>query len=281
MMMARMLKRLVLCCAAAIAVLTPVTQAQSDVHAALDRILDVYVRDGLVYYRALKTERAALDRYVAALDPASSWLAQASTSDQRAFWINAYNALVLRTVINAYPISGRADGYPASSVGQIPGAFAQIRHRVAGEALTLDDIEKKVAGAGDIRAMFALGRGTMGSARLRSEVYAGARLDAQLDQAVREFMTRMDGFRIDRDGGIVEVSALFSWQEAQVVAASVPGGEMWANRSPLERTLMALAYPHRFPGEREFLALNTFRMTFGAYDWRLNDLTGGAPGRGQ
>ena len=40
---------------------------------------------------------------------------------------------------------------------------------------------------------------------------------------------------------------------------------------------MTMAYPHRFPSEREFLALNTFQLKFGAYDWRLNDLTGGAP----
>ena len=37
-----------------------------------------------------------------------------------------------------------------------------------------------------------------------------------------------------------------------------------------------MAYPHLFPSEREFLALNTWQMMFGEYDWRLNDLTGGA-----
>jgi hypothetical protein len=74
----------------------------------------------------------------------------------------------------------------------------------------------------------------------------------------------------------VEVTPLFSWREA-AFAGPRAGGTMWANRSPLERALMSLAYTHRFPSEREFLALNTFQMTFGAYDWRLNDLTGGAP----
>jgi hypothetical protein len=255
---------------------TPV-RAQADPHAALDRILDVYVRDGLVYYAALRTERANLDRYVSSLAQAE-WVATAPADEQHAFWLNAYNALVLRTVINAYPIAGKADTYPAISIAQIPGAFDRNKHTVAGRVLTLDEIEKTViAGFGDVRMLIALGRGALGSGRLRSEAYRGARLKEQLDEAVREFVTRGDVFRIDRATGVVEVTPLFSWREAAFVQAHAAGGTMWANRSPLERALMSLAYAHRFPSEREFLALNTFQTKFGAYDWRLNDLTGGAP----
>jgi hypothetical protein len=255
----------------------PGLRAQADPHAALDRILDVYVRDGLVYYAALRTERANLDRYVGSLEQAG-WVAGASPADIRAFWINAYNALVLRTVINAYPIAGKADAYPSISIAQIPGAFDRQKHTVAGRVLTLDEIEKTViAGFADPRMLIALGRGALGSGRLRSEVYRGERLDEQLNEAVQEFVKRGDVFRIDRPNAVVEVTPLFSWREAAFVQAPATGGEMWANRSPLERALMALAYPHRFPSEREFLALNTFQMKFGAYDWRLNDLTGGAP----
>jgi hypothetical protein len=43
-------------------------------HRPLDQILDVDVRDGLVYYRALKSERGRLDRYVASLNvPAATY----------------------------------------------------------------------------------------------------------------------------------------------------------------------------------------------------------------
>ncbi len=259
---------------------SPQLRAQADPYAPLDRILDVYVRDGLVYYAALKTERAGLDRFVASLDGADAWLANASPEEQRAFWINAYNALVLRTVINAYPIRGKAEGYPAESIAQVPGGMDTVKHRVAGQLLTLDAIEKTViAGFGDPRMLLALGRGTLGSARLRSEPYRAAQLEAQLTQAVREFVVRRDALRINRTTGVVEVTPLFSWREAQFVAGFPKGGEMWANRSPLERALMAMSYPHLFPSEREFLALNTFTMAFGAYDWRLNDLTGGGPPR--
>jgi hypothetical protein len=279
MMLPRMMSRIALLLVVIAAALVPGVRvrAQADPHAALDRILDVYVRDGLVYYAALRTERANLDRYVGSLER-PDWLAGASSADQRAFWINAYNALVLRTVVNAYPIAGKADGYPSISIAQIPGAFDRQKHTVAGQVLTLDEIEKTViAGFGDHRMVLALGRGALGSGRLRSEAYRGPRLSEQLDEAVREFVKRGDAFRIDRANGIVEVTPLFSWREAVFVQAPAAGGDMWANRSPLERALMVLAYPHRFPSEREFLALNTFQMKFGAYDWRLNDLTGGAP----
>ena len=61
-----------------------------------------------------------------------------------AFWINAYNAIVLQTVINNYPIRGRRATYPADSIRQIPGAFEQSKHRVAGRSVTLDEIEKTI-----------------------------------------------------------------------------------------------------------------------------------------
>lgn len=249
---------------------------QADRDAGFDRILDTYVRDGLVYYDALRIERANLDRYIGSLSDADGWLSRASEREQQAFWVNAYNALVLRTVINAYPIRGKSTEYPVASIAQIPGAFASVKHRVAGKVLTLDEIETNVLGLGEPRLFFALSRGTLGSPRLRSEPYRAARLDEQLDEAVKEYMVRANVLRIDRVQNIVEVSPLFSWREATIVSGFGKGGEMWANRSPIERALVSIAYPHLFPSEREYLALNGWQMKFGEYDWRLNDLTGGA-----
>jgi hypothetical protein len=253
------------------------TTAQADPHATLDRILDVYVRDGLVYYAALKSERASLDRYVASLDDMAEAVARMGEADRQAFWINAYNALVLRTVINAYPIRGKAPGYPASSVAQIPGGFDRIKHRVAGQVLTLDEIEKTViAGFGDARMLLALGRGTIGSGRLRSEAYRGARLEDQLAGMVKELVRRADWFKVDLTAGTMQITPLLGWREAYLVKSYASQGQMWADRSPLERAVAAMAYPEALPGDREFLARNTFRTVFSDYDWRLNDLTGGS-----
>lgn len=252
---------------------------QDDMHSAFDRILDTFVRDGYVYYNALKSSRAPLDRYIASLDLSAAELARMSENDRRAFWINAYNALVLRTVINAYPIKGKATAFPAISIGQVPGAFDKVKHRVAGQVLSLDEIENLIAALGDARLLVALGRGTIGSARLRSEVYRGARLDEQLTDAVKGFVKGARNFRLDRDSGALKVTPLFSWRASHFIAsfAGAAGSEKWANRSPIERAIATMAYPHLFPSEKAVLDLNTFQMTFGEYDWRLNDLTGGIP----
>ena len=58
-------------------------------------------------------------------------MAKLSRDEQIAFWLNAYNALVLKTVIDHYPILGRSSDYPPKSIRQISGAFERLPHRVA------------------------------------------------------------------------------------------------------------------------------------------------------
>lgn len=241
--------------------------------APLDRLLDLYVRDGLVAYAALKTDRAPLDRFVASIsaEPAGfeGWTADA----RKAFWLNAYNALVLRTVIDHYPIRGRASNYPADSIRQIPGAFDGRRHRVGGRRMTLDAIETETLPAfGDPRLLLALGRGAVGSGRLRSGAYAAGRLDAQLDAAVRDFAGDPRHVTLDRLAEEVRVSAIFGWREPELVAAYAGRGWRDSGRAPIERAILTLIEPALLPRERAFLEENRFTLRYQAFDWRLNDL---------
>src|SRR5437867_10565814 len=91
-------------------------------HRPLDQILDVNVRDGLVYYRALRSERGRLDRYAASLNVPPATYESWSREHKMAFWLNAYNVFMLQTVIDNYPIEGTSKNYPSNSVRQIPGA---------------------------------------------------------------------------------------------------------------------------------------------------------------
>lgn len=246
-----------------------------DVHRPLDELLDLYVRDGFVYYGALKADRARLDRYLASLNGPQA-LAQASGTpvEQQALWINAYNALVLKTVIDQYPIRQRTTEYPSGSVRQIPGAFERTVHRVAGRTTTLDALEKDVlAPLGDARALLALGRGSIGGGRLRSEAYTAAALEAQLNAVAAESLQREEVARVDVTAGTLIVSPMFSWREAAFVASfAAQAPAVFASRSPIERAVLGLLMPHVVPSEAAFLEKNDFRMTFGAFDWRLNDL---------
>ena len=245
---------------------------------ALDRLLDLYVRDGLVYYAALKLDRTGLDRFVRSIAAEPPGFAGWPPADRKAFWLNAYNALVLRTVIDHYPIRGGGTNYPANSIRQIPGAFEGRTHRVAGRLLTLDAIETGVLPAfGDPRLFLALGRGAVGSGRLRSEAYAAGRLETQLAAVVREFATDPRHVRLDRVAQEVRVSAILGWREADLTAAHAGGGWDDAGRAPIERAILTLVEPSLFPSEQAFLRANEFALRYQVFDWRLNDLTGGPP----
>jgi hypothetical protein len=246
-------------------------------HRPFDEILDLYVRDGLVYYLALRQERGKFDRYVQALGEVTADAVKGWPADrQLAYWINAYNAFVLRTVIDSYPIRGKAADYPANSIRQIPGAFERRTFRAGGRMLTLDVLEKEVIGGfNDARALLALGRGAVGGPRLKSEAFTAARLDAQLQTMVSELVTSRDLVFVDVPNERLSVNPLFSWRE-DVFTRSLAGRApaVFASRSPLERAVLTLIDPLLVHSESEFLRKNTFQMVFRDFDWTLNDLTG-------
>ena len=245
-------------------------------HTPLDQILDVSVRDGLVYYRALKAERGRLDRYIASLNVPSATY-DAWTADRKmAFWVNAYNAFVLETVVSNYPIRGTSSAYPASSIRQVPGAFERTKHRAAGRSVTLDEIEKTILPEfKEPRLYLALGRGAIGSGRLRSEAYTGERLNGQLADVQKEFVNEDHMFSIDRLANQMNVTPILSWREQEFVAVYDQGASgLMAQRSPIERAIIAFVTPHLLPLEKELVQQNQFSVKFRQFDWTLNDLTG-------
>jgi Protein of unknown function, DUF547 len=244
-------------------------------HRPLDEILDVNVRDGLVYYRALKGERGRLDRYIGSLNVPAATYEQWSKAQQMAFWVNAYNAVILQTVINHYPIRSRSTSYPANSIRQIPG-YEQVSFRAAGRGVTLEQLEKTILPTfKEPRLYLALGRGAVGSGRLRSEAYTGDRLDRQLADLQQEFVNDRQMLRIDRLAGEMSVTPIFSWREQEFIAAYDRPDPAFAQRSPIERAILSFIKPSLLPLEKEFVQQNAFKVKFHEFDWRLNDLTGG------
>lgn len=240
---------------------------------SLDQILDLYVRDGYVYYRALKADRRLLDSYVNALPSAS--VASASREEQMTFWLNAYNALVLRAIIDHYPIGQRSREYPQHSVRQIPGAFEGARHQVAGKSLTLDQIEQTVLpGFNDPRVFLALGRGAAGSGRLRSEAFRPEALEHQLAEVASECINHAHCASIDPLANTVMISSIFSWRSKEFSSAYADRApDVFATRSPIERAVLAFIQPKLLTREKDFLARNEFKVEFSKFDWSLNDLT--------
>jgi hypothetical protein len=244
-------------------------------HRPLDEILDLNVRDGLVYYRALKEGRGRLDRYISSLNVPAGTYDSWSKAHQMAFWVNAYNAVILQAVIDHYPIRARSASYPAVSIRQIPG-YEQASFRAAGRAVTLEQIEKSILPEfKEPRLYLALGRGAVGSGRLRSEAYTSDRLDTQLADLQQEFVTNRQMLRIDRLAGEMSVTPIISWREQEFIAAYDQPDPAVAQRSPIERAILNFIKPALLPLEKEFVQQNAFKVVFHQFDWRLNDLTGG------
>jgi hypothetical protein len=238
-------------------------------HRPLDQILDINVRDGLVYYRALKSDRSRLDRYVSSLNVGPAAYQGWSKGQQMAFWVNAYNAFVLKTVIDHYPLRG--------TIRQIPGAFEKATFRAAGRTVTLDQIEKTILPEfKEPRLFLALGRGAVGSGRLRSEAYTAERLEKQLADIQAEFVTNRHLYRFDRLTNELSITPILSWREADFVAAYDKADAIFAQRSPIERAIITFITPHLLPMEKEQIKQNQFRVVFHEMDWRLNDLTSGS-----
>jgi hypothetical protein len=238
-------------------------------HRPYDQLLDLYVRDGLVYYRAVRAERGRLDRYLASLQGVTratydGW----SREQQIAFWLNAYNASVLQAVASHYPPRG-------NSIRNVSGIFDKQPHRLAGRSVTLDEIENTILPEfRDPRVYFALGRGALGSGRLRSEAYTAARLEDQLAQQTREFLSRQNHVHVDVPEGELKVSPIIGWHEAEFVAAYGEGevAARFADRSPIERAVLALVDPALLPSERQFLAKGQFKVVYQDFNWSLNEL---------
>lgn len=238
------------------------------IHRPYDQLLDLYVRDGLVYYRAVRSDRARLDRYVAALGAVTPDTYQGWTREQQvAFWINAYNAFVLQAATSAFPP-------PGNSLRKVPGLFDKRTYRAAGRRVTLDEIENKVLPEfRDPRVYFALGRGAMGSGRLKSEAYTAERLEGQLRSQTLEFLQQQVHVKIDQLTGELAVSPILGWHESEFVAAYADkASSAYANRSPIERAILALIDPVLLPSERAWLEKAQFKVTYQEFDWNLNEL---------
>jgi len=216
-------------------------------HDKLDAALGRHVRDGLVDYASLKGD-ADFQRYLdllAATDPA----ALSSQQERLAFWINAYNALAIKGVIDRYPIRS------VTEVGE-PGKwsfFSGIEHAIGGGRLTLDRIEHGIIRPLlEPRAHFALVCASRSCPKLRSAAYHPDRLEFELEQASRQFINDPEKVRFDEKAGILYLSSVFKWYGDDF--ANKPGG--------------AVGFIARYLGRE--LPPNP-KIEYLDYSWALND----------
>ena len=241
---------------------------------ALDALLAGFVRAGRVDYGALAADRAPLDRTLTAIAAVTAqefdgW----DRARKVAYLINAYNAYAVATVVEHRNVRRGFFTRPLRSIREIPGVFSGIRHRVAGRALTLDDIEHDWLRERlhEPRVHFALVCAAVSCPELRPEAYRADRLDEQLDDQVRRFVRDPSKLRIDREAERVHLSKILDWY-GEDFRRFAPESS-FVDGDPNVRGVLAFIRGYLPEEEARDLEAGGYRVRFFGYDWSLNDTT--------
>ena len=234
-----------------------------------DQLLDLYVRNGDVYYRALRAERAKLDGFVNL--QATTAVDKLSREEQIAFWRDRLQRVVLKTVA-IISLAAKSSNY-RPNIRQISGAFERVPHRVAGRTVTSIRFERPSAGFRDPRVHFALGPGPpaadgCGAKPLRRTASRNARGGGRRVRDARPVRPGRSGNRQDPR----QFDLVVAGEGSRGICRQGPAS--FASRSPIERAVIAYVLPNLLPSEKEFVEKNSFQLVYTPFDWNLNDLTG-------
>jgi hypothetical protein len=233
-------------------------------HGIWDQFLRTYVvagGDGInrVAYRwVTAADASALDVYVARLERTA--VSSFSRAQQRAFWINLYNALIVRLVLGHYPVASILDidlagGFIDSLIGD--GPWQRKLSSVEGEALSLDDIEHRILRPiwNDPRIHYAVNQAALGCPSLSRIAYTAENTESQLEEAARAFVNHPRGVSII-DGELI-VSSMYLWYEADF------GGD----------EVSVIGHLRRYAGaELSRQLIGRTDIDDDRYDWTLNDM---------
>jgi hypothetical protein len=179
---------------------------------------------------------------IAAFDPATF----SAPEEEQAFLINAYNLLVIYSVVERYPLQSPQD---------VGGFFNRRKHTVAGESLTLDELEKKrlLQKYRDARFHFALVCAAKGCPRITNDAYREVLLNEQLNRRARETLNDEYYIRLDHQAKKVFLPEIFKWYEKDFIAESKS----------------AIVYINQF---RDRQIPEDYSVSYIPYDWALNDV---------
>lgn len=226
-----------------------------------------------VRYAGFAQDRGELKAYLASLSrvtPAefNAW----DKARQMAFLINAYNAFTIEKILTRYPNIqsiwdfGKVFGNP----------FKDRFFNLFGRGFSLDMIEhdtlRKPGAYDEPRVHFAVNCASVGCPMLREEAYVAARLDAQLEEQTRRFLSDRSRNRYNARDNTLEVSEIFRWFSVdwtsgyrgfQGKTPAITSREQWFSRHA--------AMLDDDARHQHLLQSGKFTLRHLDYDWSLND----------
>jgi len=185
---------------------------------------------------------------------------------QEAFLMNAYNAFTVEKILTRYP-----DIRSIRDFGTVFGnPWKDKFFTLFGEPMNLDGIEhgmlSKDGAYDEPRVHVAVVCASVGCPMLRNEAFVGERLDAQLEDAMRRFLSDHSRNRYDAASGELQVSKIFDWYGKDFEHG-------WHGYTSVKATLARYAdLLAERPEDRAAIRAQKPGVTFLDYDWSLNDI---------
>ncbi len=229
-----------------------------DNYESLNRVLRSFVNDnGNVDYTSIRNDPFNLDKFITFVSNVSpeTHSEHFSDSDAKAYWINVYNALAIKTII---------DNPDVNSIREISwgmGAFWRNKFVVGGRKMTLNHIENKILRGKyqDPRIHFAINCASNSCPPIGNRIVTGNRLDEQLDQKASNFINESENVLIDHNNKEIYLSRIFKWFKKDFIKNH-------------ENVLsFILSYRKDINIQQRADIINTYKIIYNKYDWSLNE----------
>ena len=173
------------------------------------------LRDGvaLLDYAAVDdASRTQLHNYIHYLTQELS-VDQLNRDQQRAYWINLYNALTITVILDHYPVKSIRD-IRFSWNPFTAGPWSEKIITIAGEKISLDDIEHRILRPlwRDPRVHYAVNCASIGCPNLAAIAYTADNTEDLLTSGAHAYINHQRGVTIARN--TLTLSSIYDWFQA-------------------------------------------------------------------
>lgn len=243
-------------------------------HLGFEELLGNYVdKDGNVAYedwRSTDESVAQLESYLAAVSaysPDNTPERFATRNDELAYWIYAYNAYVIKSVLDNWPIKSVTDVKAPLEVVKGMGFFYQLRFAFGDEKYSLLTVENSKIRKRfqDARIHFVLNCASESCPVLRPSLPTGEALQDLLASATTEFVSDPRNVAVDHANKKIVLSTIFKWFKKDFL------NDLARRGRPSDRGVIdyvASVAPESLRTELD--STKGYELVFSDYDWSLN-----------